>query len=384
MGEELTQVLCPRCGTSGESDSRQSRWQCTKCGNGFFLRRCAVCTRVSYVDGLQGFHMPWPCTWCGRYNTGFSQNQDPATATVAELATERAHYGSAANLPVLQIADEGSERALSVITAVVPVGPAVESPRPEPVPAAPTSGPRHSRRVALSVGAVVAGAAIAFALLMASGPRAAGMADKAVGPGPATRVVQVAGSAGSVDLEDVPGQLVIVGTSSGPVTLTGQVNGTNGAPVVVSRLDRAADVLVVSIRCASAAPCTQNLRLAVPGDTSVVVRQSSGQIGVSGLAGALSVTGDHLNVSASGLRSPSLTAVITSGRLSAAFVVPPRQVSVTLTSAQATVQLPGHVAYRVDQQVMSGFLHATVPEDRGAPRTVNARLQSSELELLAS
>ncbi len=88
-------MLCPECGTAGESDPGQSRWQCTKCGRGFFLRRCSACTRVSYVDGLQGFHMPWPCAWCGRFNTGFSQNQDPAEASAAELAAELTRYGPA-------------------------------------------------------------------------------------------------------------------------------------------------------------------------------------------------------------------------------------------------------------------------------------------------
>ena len=93
MGQELTKVLCPECGTAGEFDPGQSRCQCSRCGNGFFLRRCKGCARVSYVDGLQGFRMPWPCTWCGRFNRGFNQNQDPAAATAAELAAEIARSG---------------------------------------------------------------------------------------------------------------------------------------------------------------------------------------------------------------------------------------------------------------------------------------------------
>jgi ribosomal protein L37AE/L43A len=97
MGQELTQVLCPECGTAGESDPGLSWWQCTKCGNGIFLRRCSACSRVSYVDGLQGIRMPWPCTWCGRFNKGFNQNQDPAAATAAELADEIARFGSASS-----------------------------------------------------------------------------------------------------------------------------------------------------------------------------------------------------------------------------------------------------------------------------------------------
>ena len=81
MGRELTQVLCPECGTFGEADPGLSRWQCANCGGGYFLRRCGACARVSYVNGLQGFRLPWPCTWCGEFNRGFSQNQDQPRRT---------------------------------------------------------------------------------------------------------------------------------------------------------------------------------------------------------------------------------------------------------------------------------------------------------------
>jgi hypothetical protein len=446
MGQELTQVLCPECGTSGESDPEQSRWQCTNCGNGFFLRRCTECARVSYVDGLQGFHMPWPCTWCGQYNRGFSQNQDPAAATAAELAAEVHRYGRRGNPAGPETGGQDRTQAHNMTAALgpgspgaqsrdaqspgrpaSPAGPGARSPRYGQVPPAPpprrsapppgrlvvrnitlSSGPvsavpgaglgsgRHAvRRIALSLAAAVACSAVVFVLLTGGDPRAAGMAatGHAAGtvagmadPGAATRAVHVAADrAGAVSLQGVPGQLAIVGTGpGGKVTLTGQVYGTGTAPAVATRLDRAAGVLVVSIRCVSAGPCTQNLRLAVPADTGIVVQQSSGQVVVTGLAGPLRVTGTHVNVSADGLRSPSLTAAITNGHLNAAFTVPPRQVNIALTSAQAVVRLPGQVAYRISQDVVSGYVHAAIPQEGSAPRTVTALLRSGELELLAS
>ncbi|MGH3169347.1 MAG: hypothetical protein ACRDN0_26130, partial [Trebonia sp.] len=65
MSQEVTRVPCPECGIYGEAaDPGTSRWQCSQCGNGFFLRRCSACVRVSYVDGLQGFRSPWSCVWC--------------------------------------------------------------------------------------------------------------------------------------------------------------------------------------------------------------------------------------------------------------------------------------------------------------------------------
>ena len=333
------------------------------------------------MDGLQGFHMPWPCTWCGQYNKGFSQNQDPATASAAELAAEVARQGSAGSPPAPGVG--GEDRSPGQQTATLQSGQMVVrriALFPLQVRAAPRSGWRATRRIAVPVVAVMACAATAFILLTAGNPRAAGMPAA----GTSTRVVQVTGRASAVNLQGVPGELVIDGTGVGEVTLTGQVQGTSTAPVVATRLDRPAGVLVVSIRCGSASQCTQNLRLVVPADTGIVVQQSGGQVTVAGLAGSLRLTGAHVNVSADRLRSSSLTAAITNGHLSAAFTLAPQQVSVTLTSAQAALRLPGHAAYRINQQVVSGYIHATIPQESGATRTVTARLRSSELELLAS
>ncbi len=132
MGQVLTYVPCPECGTSGESDPEQSHWQCSNCGQGFHLRRCRMeCFRVSYVDGLQGFHTPWPCTWCGQYNEGFRQNQDPAAASAAKLAAEVHRYGGL-DSPVGP--DTGGRHrtpahGMAVTVSEGPAIPAVPSPR---------------------------------------------------------------------------------------------------------------------------------------------------------------------------------------------------------------------------------------------------------------
>ena len=116
---------CLECGTSGDSDPEQSHWQCSNCGNGFFLRRCTACSRVSYVDGLQGFHTPWPCTWCGRYNQGFSQNKDPAAASAAELAAEVHRYGRPGSPagPDTGGRDRTQAHGMAVAVAVGPANP---------------------------------------------------------------------------------------------------------------------------------------------------------------------------------------------------------------------------------------------------------------------
>lgn len=76
--------------------------------------------------------------------------------------------------------------------------------------------------------------------------------------------------------------------------------------------------------------------------------------------------------------------MIASGHLAAAFAVPPRQVTVTLASAQAAIRLPASAAYRVIRRVSSGYTGARIPQSASAARTVAARLDSGELELLPS
>jgi hypothetical protein len=236
------------------------------------------------------------------------------------------------------------------------------------------------RRIGLSIAVAAAGVAAATVLLAAGGPRAMGMAD---GHGGTTRAVQVTvGRVGTIDFQGVPGQLTIVGTGSGQVMLTGQLRGDGSAPVADTRFDRATGVLVVSVQCAPATQCTQNLRLAVPAGTGTAVRQPSGRIVLTGLAGPLRITAANVDISATGLRSADLTAVITSGHLSANFTTPPRQVSITLASAQATLRLPDGAAYRVTQQVTSGYVRVAIPQAGGAPRSVTVRIDSGELELL--
>jgi hypothetical protein len=394
MGQELARVLCPECGTAGESDPDQSRWQCTKCGSGFFLRRCSACTRVSYVDGLQGFRLPWPCARCGRFNTGFSQNQDPAAATAAELAAELTRYGPPGGAAVPEEGDEATSAPVADSgppparepgdrdPALAASGARPGTPDPRPVKAAkrPRTWGRRTRRVGLSVAVAAACAAAAGVVLTAGDPGAAGLAAPPVA---VTRpVLFTASGVGGIDFRGVPGQLVLAGTRPGKVIMTGQLRGEGGAPVVETRFDHASGVLTVSVRCAPATRCTQNLRLAVPGVTGAAVWQPGGRVVATGLAGPLGITAANANISASGLRSADLSAVVTNGHLSAAFAVPPHRVSITLTSAQATVRLPARTGYRVIREVTSGRIRVAIPLTGGATRIVTARIDSGELALL--
>jgi Putative adhesin len=253
------------------------------------------------------------------------------------------------------------------------------SPSGDPGPAASEPGARRQpwRSPAVVVGAVaLLAVAVAVAVSAAS-------AHGSHGPGDTTSVSVSAGSVRTVELQAVPGQLTIVGSATSRVTLTGQVDWTHHAPAAATRLVNA-HLLRLHYRCASASPCTAHWRLVVPRHTAVVLSQASGHVIVSGLAGPLRITAASVDVSATRLSSPSLQAVITSGHLAATFATPPKQVSVTLTSAQATLSMPGTVSYAVSDQVTSGYVHVGIPVSASAAHSVTARVISGELDLQAS
>ena len=197
-----------------------------------------------------------------------------------------------------------------------------------------------------------------------------------------------AASVSTVVFNGPPGQLSISGepgnaASAQQVTLTGQVHWVPGHRAAVAIGPRqSGHVLRLGYRCAAGSPCTGHLRLTLPERTALVLDQPSGHVVMYRLAGRLRINARSVDISASALRSPVLTAAITSGHLSAAFLSPPRQLGVTLLSAQATVLLPRGAVYRVSQQISGGYLAAGVAQSPTASRTITARITSGELALV--
>ena len=216
MGQKLTHVPCPECGTSGESDPEQSHWQCGNCGNGFFLRRCTACFRVSYVDGLQGFHMPWPCIWCGGYNQGFSQNQDPAAASAAELAAEVHRSGRPGRLAAPDTPTPDRTRAHDTAVAVGPASPGERSQRHGQVPT-PAQGIWDfvRKRGVLAGAAVMVAAAAALATLLGA-PHHGGSNKSPLLAKPARPASRQTSAASAISC--APGSIELIGSSTfGPI-----------------------------------------------------------------------------------------------------------------------------------------------------------------------
>jgi hypothetical protein len=243
-----------------------------------------------------------------------------------------------------------------------------------------------SRRRMIAV-AGLAAVAVSVALVSsaaADGSPPGGSAFSGLASGGGSRQVSLtSGPVQTVEVAGLPGQLTVTGAGVRDVSLTGPVqwNGP-GAPRVTSRLDRLTGTLRLSSFCAPYSPCTGDYRLVVPRGTAVVLFQPSGHVVLTDLDGPVSISAASVDISASGLRSPSLTASLTSGHLSAVFAAPPRRLAVSLHSAQATITLPGDLTYAVDSQVTSGYLQNGLPESAAAARTISVRITSGEMSLL--
>jgi hypothetical protein len=397
----VAEIPCPRCQTTGTvPDPGLTRWQCRACGHSCFLRRCAACRRVSYVDGFQGYNQSWACTWCAQPNAGFRQRRDRAAATAGDLAAELARFAGVA--PALGDAP---------VTGGAPAAGGAPAPdhAPDPDAESPGRAGRRSQR-ALTIAAVMllivaAGAAIGVGvghLTPAAGPSATSSASVAPdGPigtarpaGPArtapaearqtSRPVSVTeAGVSTVDFDGVGGQLTVT-AGPGPVRLTGTLNWTGQAPRTGVTRDRTGRALRLSYRCAPASPCTEDYRLTVPPGTTLTLRQPSGQLTLSGLSGRLSITAASADVAAQHLKAAHLRASITAGQFDASFDSPPQSVQIELTRANATVRVPGTVRYRVSQQVSGGSAEVRVPQSGSAGRTIAATLHDSQLALLPS
>jgi uncharacterized protein YbjQ (UPF0145 family) len=93
MDQQVVEVQCPQClAISRSANPSAARWDCP-CGYSWYFRRCSACGVVSHVTSLQQRHEPWSCVWCKAVNRGFTSRNDPAAATLGDLAADMVSRG---------------------------------------------------------------------------------------------------------------------------------------------------------------------------------------------------------------------------------------------------------------------------------------------------
>src|SRR6202012_6259453 len=104
------------------------------------------------------------------------------------------------------------------------------------------------------------------------------------------------------------------GSATHQIRLTGQLHWSGHAPYASvragtpARATAAGRTLHLDYVCATGSPCTEDYLLSVPARTAVVLSQPSGHVIIAGLSAPLRITASSVDISATALRSPSLTA----------------------------------------------------------------------------
>ncbi|WP_208767152.1 hypothetical protein [Kitasatospora cineracea] len=245
-------------------------------------------------------------------------------------------------------------------------------------PPPPTAPPRPRHRAGRW------GAVAAALVLVGAGAAALADRDGTTDTGAGPHVLP--GSPRALLLDGVSGRVEITAAQGTAATAEYLPEGT-GHPGPVA-LGPAGSDGVVPVRCAAAdgGPfdrCGGLLRLAVPEDTALTVRQESGEITLSGLRGDLALSLASVRCTAVGLRPQHATVSIRSGSADLGFAAPPGDLTVESASASVALRLPQpDGGYAFDSDASSADVRIGLPEQPGAAHRVRLRTTSASVAVL--
>ncbi len=192
----------------------------------------------------------------------------------------------------------------------------------------------------------------------------------------------------AVALSDFSGNLTVLAGGSAQIAATAQPVSGDRAPGLEFHLNASTHLLTLACydqNGGQAIPCpATQYKISLPAGMGLNLIGFTGQATLTDLSGPVDLSGKSVYVDAQGLKTPSFTATVTSGTLNAAFAQAPAKVDVAVTSAQATLHLPGTVSYAVRQQTTSGYVQVSIPQSNAATRTVLAAANSGEISLLTN
>jgi hypothetical protein len=251
-----------------------------------------------------------------------------------------------------------------------------------PAPTAPSSKRTPPRRTSRSLPLLIAGGLSLVLVLLAL----AWHSSSSHTTTSATSVQYAAGDVSTVELDGINGNLTVGVSNSSQITATAQPVHGLSAPNLTFHWNAASRTLALECSdstdngTATTCPATSYAVL-VPAHVGVTLHEISGQASLSGLSGPVSVTASSADTSVRGLRTADFTAAITSGTLDASFATAPTHVSVSVTSAQASLQFPAGASYDVRQRSVSADIQVAIPQSSTSAHTVQVSATSGDINL---
>ncbi|WP_441245353.1 DUF4097 family beta strand repeat-containing protein [Kitasatospora sp. McL0602] len=127
--------------------------------------------------------------------------------------------------------------------------------------------------------------------------------------------------------------------------------------------------------------CQVSYRVEVPKSVEVKIRNTGGDVTVTGLSGALDLTADGGAVRVAEVTSKRLTAHADGGTVTAKFAAAPDMVDIDSAGGSVTAQLPD-AAYAVDATTDGGSQKVQVRTDPGSSHKVKVRSDGGSVAVL--
>lgn len=146
-------------------------------------------------------------------------------------------------------------------------------------------------------------------------------------------------------------------------------------------------LLVVGVDCGPVVSwlgdgCRADWELVVPASTQLLLRASSGDIAITGMASSVTASTSSGDVNVTGSSSPNLDLRSTSGDVTARSLVAPSVLKAASTSGDVEVSVPDDGSrYRVDARTTSGKVTNLIGTEPGASRLVEASATSGDVTL---
>ncbi|MFG2818785.1 DUF4097 family beta strand repeat-containing protein [Kitasatospora sp. NPDC048365] len=188
--------------------------------------------------------------------------------------------------------------------------------------------------------------------------------DVAYGVDQPVRVLVVEGSTGDIE--------VVGGGDAVSVTERQEYRGA--APQTRHRVEDG--TLTLSYSCGD---CSVDYRVRVPEGTVVRLSSSTGDVRVSGLAGAVDAQTGTGSVEASGLGPASVRLESGTGDVVASFRAAPREVTASSSTGDVRVVVPGGQPYAVDADSGAGDVRVDLARSAGAERRISARTGAGDV-----
>lgn len=196
---------------------------------------------------------------------------------------------------------------------------------------------------------------------------------------------QVRVSQEALDLSALDVSSIDLRSASGAVTVTAGerlsvVRGAeSGLPGFEFRHDVQNGVLTLDERCPLPRTCAVTTTITMPAHLGLSVALDSGTVNLSGLSGAVDITGDGLTVSGTALRSSALTASVDNGVVALELEDPPREVFIWVGSGEVALNVPAG-AYLLDVEAPLGELRlVNVVHDPASDLTLSAVVDVGDL-----